>query len=87
MRNWILVVFNLFFFLLEQTSGDDNDPRLKGRNCVVFFEELKRKKERERGRERDREKEKGREGELQRKRQRRKVSAREGHKETERKAP
>ena len=47
-RHWILkqheklnfrVVFNLLFsfFLLEHTSGDDNDPRLKGRNCGFYY--------------------------------------------------
>ena len=65
-RNWILVVLNVFFFLLEHTSGDDNDPSLKSRNCGLF-EELKRERERERERwererEREREREKGREG-------------------------
>ena len=102
-RHWILnqhekldsSSFQLKFFLLEHTSGDDNDPRLKGRNCGFFFEELKRERERERERgrerererERDREKKKGREGMLERKRQSRKVRAREGHEETESKAP
>ena len=54
------VVFNLFF-LLEHTSGDDNDPRLKGRNCG-FLEELKRERERGGGggeRQRERERERG----------------------------
>ena len=56
-RHWILkqhekvnfrVIFNLLFsfFLLEHTSGDDNDPRLKGRNCGFC---LKNERERERG--------------------------------------
>ena len=71
-RHWILKQhekldsrsFQFIFFFLEHTSGDDNDPRLKGRICGVFFEELKRDREREeRERERERETERKRKGE------------------------
>ena len=79
LQSWINILLLYYYTILYY----DNDPRLKGRNCG-FFEELKR--ETERG-ERDREKEKGREVELGRKKRRRKVRAREGHEETESKAP
>ena len=84
-ENWILVVFN-FFFLLEHTSGDDNDPRFKGK--MWFFEDLKRKWAGEGGREREREKEREkRQRERQRERERASGGARKKETEKDSKEP